>query len=293
MRRALLLAAAMLASTLIAPLAVADHVYSHRYVFEGRVLDVEGRPVPGAHVELYSVGWDARSPCQRSPHQDVTDENGDFRFCHHLHEASATWRVGVTVNGTRCDGCEKPMDTAFRRTVVTITLPNATGVAPPLWDRTFEFTGKVWRSGATLLEDVPVYGLAIANATVNVSLVMPNRTATREAVATDGFGDFDATFQLEEGVDPAEVEVVLESFGMTHRRKLDTFAHRQTVGFLLPAEAGGPRGVDINFPQSGSASTTPPGATTPGIPAALFVGFAVLAVGTIVLRKWRERQRGP
>jgi hypothetical protein len=294
--RALMPLAILLLASAALPVAEADHVYSHRFVMEGRVLDAEGLPVPGLPVEFYSVGWSAGAACQREPPAAVTDENGDFRFCYHVHEVSASWRVGVLVNGTRCPDCERPMDTAFRRTVITTVLENETGVAPSEWERTYSVTGKVWRRGATLLEDVPVHGLAITDAPVNVTLRLPDGTSTEEQLVTDGFGDFDGTFLLEEGVNASEVEMVLETMGQRQTRPLATSAHRQTVGFMLPPQDEDARGIELNFPQGADSAATrdpPPGATAPAVPAALFIGVAVAAVGWIFARKWRERREQP
>lgn len=289
MRRALL-AAALLGAALLAPSAPADHVYSHRYVVEGRVLDAAGLPVPGVVVDLEPHGWGPAETCPRDPHSPATDVNGDFRFCFHMHELRAEWSTTVRVGNATVT---KPMDTAFRRTFVTLVAEEARGVEPPAWNRTFELTGKVWRSGATVLEGVPVYGIAIIGAPVNITLRLPDGGRTVETVTTDGQGDYEATFRLEEGVDPAEVEVALESMGQAQARRLDTFAHRQAVGFILPAEGATPA-VGVGFPQGaeGAAAADAPGTGSVRVPGGLFIGIAVAAVGTIVVRKWRERRAG-
>lgn len=282
---------ALLLTIALAPPAGADHSYSHRFVFEGRVVDAEGLPLPGREVEFYSIGGSFGGPCQEG-HRRITDENGDFRFCYHVHELDPSTRTGVRVGNAT--PVEKPMDTAFRRTVVTVVVDDENGTAPAEWDRTFSVTGKVWRRGATILEGVPVHGTALAGTPVNVTLRTANGSLTEETLIADQYGDFDATFELVEGVDPAEVQLVLESMGHLQRRPLATFAHRQTVGFLLPPEAAGDP-IDVSFPgDEGSDPDAPtldaasaPGARSPTIPAPLFVGVALFAIVTIIVRKRR------
>lgn len=283
--------AAVVALALAAvPLGAADHAYSHRFVLEGRVVDEDGLPLPNRTVEFFSVGGSFPAPCEGG-HSPVTNVEGDFRFCFHVHELEASTRVGVRVGNATV---EKAMDTAFRRSVVTVVVENETGEAPERWDRTYRVSGKVWRPGATIVEGVPVFGTALAGVPVNVSLLSAQGDVMRGTLVTDSYGDFDATYELVEGTDAAEVELVLESMGSMQRRPLEVFAHRHTVGFLLPPErvpleVGGQPPVTTQFPGEDAAvsEADAPGARAPEVPAALFIGIALAAIATIVVRKRR------
>lgn len=292
MSRALVAALLVVATALLAPVATADHAYSHRFVFEGRLLDAEGLPIPDVEVAFYSIGQQFPEACPSDGHRPITDENGDFRFCFHAHELDPNTRVGVIAGNATL---EKAMDTAFRRTVVTLVDAQAQGVAPAEWEDTFSITGKVWRSGSGIVEGVPVFGNAVIDAPVNLTLALPDGSHTEFELATDGFGDFDATFRIDEDVNASEVRVLVESMGMVHERSLDLFSHRSTVGFFLPAQSATGPGLNVNFPSSDAPAigaeamddSKAPGARSPAIPAALVAAVGLGAVVMLIARRNR------
>ena len=85
MRPTLALAAvAVLALFALVPLAQhasADHVYTHRYVVQGRVVDTAGQPVQGATMTVEFRGWfpddgEIAGTCR----EDNSQRTGDTTF---------------------------------------------------------------------------------------------------------------------------------------------------------------------------------------------------------------------
>jgi hypothetical protein len=275
----------LLALLLAAPLAGADHVYSHRFVFEGRLLGSDGTPLANRTVEFFADGDSFAEPCSvRS--RPVTDENGDFSFCFHKHGLDSRTEVGVRAGNA---SIVKPMDTAFRKSVVTLTEPNETGVAPEGWNVTHLVAGRVWRSGAQELEGVRVYGAALRHVPVNLTLLDAAGGRTEIPLTTDGFGDFGALVRLADPADPANVTVEIEVLGLRQTRTLDLFSHRITVGFILPPEGAGPDpAVDVAFPASASRQQAPGHATPPVSPGLVLVILLLLA-GALLLARMQRR----
>jgi hypothetical protein len=165
--RSLLLAALVL----LGPLAAADHVFSHRFVVEGRVIGANGLPVPGVLVDVSSVGERFVEPCQELQ-RPVTDAWGDFRYCYHRHEVGPHGTVTVTAGNA---SESRPVDADLRRMVFYLQDAGASGVAPEGWARTFHVDGRVWERGLTRLDGVNVSGLAIDRTPVQVSTVNATR----------------------------------------------------------------------------------------------------------------------
>lgn len=279
--RALILAALLLAPLL--PHAQADHVYSHRLVIDGRVLSADGLPVPGREV-IFSSETIRDHPCAGSPHQNVTDEWGDFRFCFHVHDLYASDAITVRVGNT---SVEHRMDTATRRIIPTLILdPSEEGHAPPDWERTFHLTGRVWRGGSTVLEGVPVYGLVQTGVPVNLTITYANGTPETRVLNTTQFGDFGTTIVLDEGTNPRDVRLHMESLGHQQTRRLDTFTHRNIVGFLLPASLD-VRTSTQELQDQETGTEPPPGSRTPPV-SGPFVGALAVAI-VLMLHVARRR----
>lgn len=280
--RAAGLAALLLVS--IAPVGAADHVYSHRFVTEGRVLTEAGLPLANATVEFDSTSPYFVEPCGGQPHQNVTDEYGDFRFCFHIHELDPSDRITLRVGNTTL---ERGIDTAFRRGIVNLVVEDEAEDVPEDWHETYRFAGKVWRAGSTSLEGVPVYGVAQAHAPVNLTLILPDGIEAHRTVFTDAYGDFDVTYRLPSDVDANETKLVLESFGSKQRRSFETFGHRTTVGFRLP-QTDSP--IQVNFGQEPSPWPAP-GTRTPPFPAALLVALGLGVIGMVHVAKKRREEK--
>ncbi len=282
MRAPLALIVAFVAVAFVPLFAGAEHVYSHRFVFEGRVLGADGYPAPGQQVEFYAIGGNFTEACQMEPDRSITDEFGDFGFCFHVHELQSTTRVGVRVGD---ESAEKPMDTGFRRSYAVLRLPDVDGTEPEGWNETHRLKGKVWKNGPQNLEGVFVYGAAIQRAQVNISFELPDGTVTREWLTTDGYGDYDGTFRLADGIDATEIRVTLESMGQTHARRLDPVSHVLTVGFILRADRAPSVGAQ-GF--SDDISEGPyPGEGIPPIAIGTIGLYAALTLA-IVIRKRRQ-----
>lgn len=278
--RLLAITAVLVLATLLAPSAAGDHVFSHRFTFEGRLVGSDQLPLPGRIVEFFATGDEFLVPCADRPHQSVTDQWGDFRFCFHKHELSTSTTVGVSVGNVTIS---RPMDTAFRRTIVALREPNETGVAPPGWNETYRITGRAWSPGATVLEDVRVFGLAVANVPVNVTVETPDGTTTF-ASSTDDFGDFDIEIVTSEA--PQDVTVRMEALGSVQAARLNGITHRTTAPIYLPPHDGGDGDVQASFPQARVESV--PGTTTPSASPALVSGVMLAVIGAIWLARRKK-----
>ena len=96
MRLVLLALALFLA---LAPVVMADHVYSHRTYVLGRVLDVEGRPAAGVVVTAGFDGIETGGRCFDS-RPEVTGPRGDYEICRHTHALREGISVTVSVGNT-------------------------------------------------------------------------------------------------------------------------------------------------------------------------------------------------
>jgi len=262
------------------PVVGADHVYSHRYVFEGRVVGADGLPLAGEVVEFYAEGDDFLDACSDTTQQAVTDQWGDFRFCFHKHDLGSTTGVGVRVAG---HDYPKPLDTAFRRSVVFIEIEERNGTAPPAWNTTYRFGGKVWQgTGPRSLEGVEVFGIARADMPVNVTVSVDGVEQEAFATVTDGYGDFDVEIVTNASVD--NVTVSFEAGGTDHLAQPSASHHRTTVGLFLP-----PDYVARRTPE---ATSTPipavPGTTTPPLTSVVVLGLGLALVAAVVVAKRRR-----
>lgn len=279
MRRAALLA--LLLALPLAPTAGADHVYSHRYVFEGRLVGSDDLPIPGRAVEFFSRGADLLEPCGDGPNMAVTDQWGDFRFCFHAHNLTTDIVVGVRAGDAVV---ERPIDTAFRRTIVELRDEGSTGVAPEGWETTFRVAGRAWKpTGERLLEGVRVFGLAMAHEPIDVTVRTPEGNLTYRT-RTDAYGDFDLV--LERIDDPRNTTVLLEAEGARQGMRLDLDTHRTTAPLFFPREEGsGP-----SFPVPAPAATTPaPGSRPPPMHPFVLVGLALALVGALAAAKRKKK----
>lgn len=275
------LALLLVLPALLAPAAAGDHVFSHRFVFEGRLLGSDDLPLPGRVVEFFARGDEFLQACADQPQQPVTDEWGDFRFCFHKHDLTTSTVVGVRVGNA---SVEKPIDTGFRRSIVTLREPNETGVAPEGWSTTYRVTGRAWSPGASTLEGVRVFGLAGADLPVNVTVETPGGE-TRFASSTDGFGDFD--IEVVTDADPRDVSVRLEALGSVQTAPLSASTHRTTVPIYLPPHRDG-GDVRASFPDSRAESV--PGTTTPAWSPPLLSGVLLAIIGAVWLAR-RKAER--
>lgn len=271
--------ALLLAALLLAPVALADHVYSHRYVLEGRLLGSDDLPLPGRGVDFFAEGDDFLQPCREGPHDSVTDAEGDFRFCFHHHEIASGSRIGVR-SGNASE--MRPVDLGFRKTYLTLHEPNETGVEPSGWSESYRISGRVWRVGAQELEGILVYGEAVIGAQVNLTVRDDQGGASVFTTRTDDFGDYDLL--VETAADPSLLDLTLEVLGRAQPTQLDLRTHRTYAPIHLAPDANAPSPTRITPEQEER-----PGAKTPRLDPVLVVAVALALVVAVVLSRRNTR----
>jgi hypothetical protein len=278
------LALAVLVLLASVPLSAGEHVYSHRIVFEGRLLGADGFPIPARPVEFFSEGQTFARACNDDSTRAITDEWGDFRFCFHAHDLTPSTRIGVRAGNA---SILKPVDTAFRRTIVELRDETTLGTQPAGWNETFRITGKVWQLGSTDLEGVDVYGLALPDVRVNLSLDTPEGTQTYD-LTTDAFGDFDATLRLLPNVSAENVTVRAEAMGIESVEPLGARFHLNSIGLRVPPPRGFQAAVDTSFPGAETTTQAAPGTKAPEVSPVMLVGAAIAGVLVLALKKRKK-----
>lgn len=274
--------ALLLAALLLAPVAFADHVYSHRYVVEGRLLGADGAPLPGRAVTLASERDEFLEPCREGPQQSVTDAWGDFRFCFHHHEIQAGAIMTVTAGNA---SAVRAVDVALRRTHVILHEPNETGTAPEAWNATYRVSGRAWRVGVQQLEGIQVYGEAVMRLPVNLTVRDDRGGESVFRTTTDAYGDYDLLVETNET--PANLSLTIEALGRAQPTQLDAGTHRTYAPIYL-APKDDAKTARVEAPDAGDAPA-PPGSTTPRVNPILLVALALALVVALVLSKRKAR----
>lgn len=277
MRRAALLLLALLA---LPSLVQADHVYSHRYVVDGRLLGSDGLPLPGREVTISVQGDDFLERC-REGSEPVTDERGDFRFCYHIHALQAGSYVNVTYGNATA---MRSVDVAFRRTHVLLRETNETGIAPPNWSETYRISGRAWRPGPIELEGVQVFGEAVIGLPVNLTVHGQNATPAVFTTRTDGYGDFDLELTVLPDAKPEEITMTLEAMGRGQPVALESFFHR-SYSPIYVALTDAPDVPDRPIDVSPQTDPSAPGSGTPRVSPVLVVAMALALVAAVVLSR--------
>lgn len=262
---------------LLVPAGAADHVFSHRFIVEGRLIGGDGLPLAGRVVELNVTGERLSEPCVGG-HDRVTDAWGDFRFCFHRHEVSPLGVVRVSSGNA---SSTRPLDADLRRMVFFLVDENATGVAPQGWETTYKVDGRVWERGLLILEGVRVSGVTYPTTKVNLTLLNVSDVTGRGAyysLLTDSFGDFAANiqFSLPQHAPVAIMRLSVEGFEGRVEVPADTRFHRNAV--------------DLVYPLEGAPVGAPPGSRSGPFSAALILAVALaLSVSVaVVTRKGRK-----
>jgi hypothetical protein len=232
--RARALVLALLAGGFLLPTAGAEHLYSHRYVVFGRLLDANGDPVPGEPVELGYSGIQPVGACVSQPdtatqaygetrNVAVTDASGDFQFCLHQHAmaeaAPGDGFVRVPQEGNFT--VQFPLDADFRESNVVVRLDHASPRAnPAALNASYVILARLWRSaGRTLaLEGQPVFGDVVGDEVVNVPFAHDGRVE-RFSAATNVDGDL--ALRVPVSARPASGNVTFEAAGETRTYPLD------------------------------------------------------------------------
>lgn len=268
--------ALLLAALLVAPLALADHVYSHRILIEGRLIGGDGHPLPGRVMQFEVEGERLTEACAEG-HKQITDEWGDFWFCYHRHEVVRTATVRVSSgNATQT----LPLDADLRRMVFYLRDENATGVAPATWETTYFVDGRLWERGPARLDGVNVSGLALAGERVNLTVLNASANGTRAGayydIPTNAFGDYAFVLRLRSEEVALRTTVRVTAYGGTVESPLDPEFHRSTLDLVFPLE------------KAERAVERPPGLRSGPISVGLIAVMA-LALGLAVFVARRKR----
>lgn len=234
--RARALLFALLAVAPFVPLAGAEHVYSHRFLVEGRVVGANGLPLAGIEVRVDAPEARLAQACGEG-HRNVTDANGDFAFCYHRHEMTQEGSVTVTAGDATSS---RPIDIELRRMVFLLLDPARNGTATRDWGTRYQVDGRVWERDPQQIEGVLVEGAPYTDELVNVTLIRGSDVATPFHVRTDGFGTYRVTFYLVEEEFPENVQLRVTARNATMRALLDPTFHRMTVDVRLPIVAQEP-----------------------------------------------------
>ena len=266
----------LLGALLLAPLASADHVFSHRVYVVGRVIDAEGLPAPGLAVNVSFEGAPASRACFDSK-EEVTGPTGDYEVCRHVHaiadDATVTVRVGGAQKSAR-------VDPDLRHAVASLQLDGPAPFADINGERTFARTFLVTgRMFELLREPQAEEGIEVDarpfHEDVNVSIRSGDEVLANATVKPDEHGRYRAQLDVDELPPGALVRVVAGRDG-----------GEELASVLL-------RRADLNVVRD-SRLAHGPGDDAPGTGTPLGAGLALLAltVSALVARgARRERPR--
>jgi hypothetical protein len=247
-----LLVLALLASSLVLPLAASDHAYSHRYVIYGRVVDAAGNAVPGLTVELGLKDLETEGPCANQPETEtdafgrtedhrVTNAFGEFMFCRHVHSMSRSvpGTAILLLPGAGNVSRELELDPYYRTSFVSIQLPDARPEAnAEILAKNYTVLGRLWREGdaKTHVEGIRVFGETYDQGLVNVTLEIPGRDPIRVNTTTNNYGDFAVRIPVD--AKPEGGFVTIEADGRTFREAVDPKVGTTAFKAELPSSGG-------------------------------------------------------
>ncbi|MHB8604778.1 MAG: hypothetical protein ACYDCK_05935 [Thermoplasmatota archaeon] len=205
-----------------APVAAADHVYSHRYIVYGRILDANGFPLVNERVGIQYQTFNADlGPCNyevqagtlrglevSQQSNDIvavrTDALGDFFYCAHI---DAPVPVGSQIIIHVRDVTQSyTTDVNYRHTFVQLTIPNATGTPSAAFNDSVAASGTVWYPSEERLENIDVHGIMVDSASVHLTLVANGQTLEKDVVTTR-YGNWSAIFALASPVTSGQLTV--------------------------------------------------------------------------------------
>lgn len=207
----------------LAPLAMADHAYSHRYIIFGRVSDANGDPVPNLTVNLNYFDFKPETPCGYQPGTQTeafgrtentppwdgvsqpvrafTNQFGEFIFCFHTHPLSRTLPGSGRLEIPEADNFARDItfDANTRQQFVDLQLPTARDDANKLVNSAYYTVyGRLWRpdSSDPQVEGIRVFGKTLNQVPVNVTLTLDNGTVIERTAHTNNYGDFSIRLNL-------------------------------------------------------------------------------------------------
>lgn len=277
---------AVLVVVALAPGAMGDHTYSHRYLVRGRVLDEAGNPLVNATMALGTEGFRAESLCSDStPPYGRTDEFGDFEYCMHVHEIPAGANVTVALGDY---GYPARADGDLRVTTFLLEVKNATGSPKPLnWARTYVVEGKVWqRTREGTQDNVRVTGVALPDEEVTLTLETGGLSFDGQAT-TDGYGEYRVRFHLP--VDVRDGNVTVGAAGEERTFPLIPKFMRSRIDVKLDGDGDHPLLDEqapprLNFPEQPPADVeAAPGTAVPPLPMPSLATMSIVATAGAVL----------
>jgi hypothetical protein len=241
-RVATLAAVLILLTVGLAAPALADHVYSHRYLTYGRVVDKDGLPVKGASVKIELLNFDLNlGYCGQDSVLITTDELGNFYQCNHIDTSiPGGAEVKVTVEGVTQT---QKANANERESFFVIQLDRNATVDPATlakWSRHYSVRGVVWKQiiGRTSLEQISVNGLTAGNVSVDVRLDYNGKTLYGHTRTSREYGWYLVEFDnLTEA--PKTGTVTVTSEGVTVTTPIDPVGRYSHVLVDLPRELAG------------------------------------------------------
>lgn len=267
MRAATVAVAAVGLLALAAAPAVADHVYSHRYLVFGSVVDADGMPLEGVSLNFdFGEFSDHEGPCAQEGsggadrQKDTTDAMGRYFHCAHIHTSGSSQHdFRVQAGGpVATHTVTVTSDPDLRRSNVNIQLdqayPDQRGDTDA-WAQSYQVRGIVWQPEDTRLDGISVGGIALTYESVEATITTSDGTThegdfvqspwntprynpqlreTRTNVS-DRYGDFIFRWDdLPEDLAGGEVTVSTPDESVTE--PLDPTQRYSTANVILPGE---------------------------------------------------------
>lgn len=200
--------------------ASADHVYTHRYLVQGRVVDTAGAPVSQANVHIQLDGWLVRDEgveglCREGGAQRVAEDAwitrtnafGDYSICLHAHQLIDTGQVVITVGNTTVN-VDKDIDT--RTSFKHITIEEGAAGQPGdvgQFSSLVMVRGRIWQplAEAQRIEGNPATGTTPTALKINVTLELADGTTVSQETSPNQWGDFGVQLSTQDDLEGAQV----------------------------------------------------------------------------------------
>lgn len=230
----------------LAPIAMADHAYSHRYIIFGRVSDANGDPIPNLTLNLNFADFSPEGPCGYQPGTETeafgrtentppwdgasqpvrafTDQFGEFTYCFHTHPMSRALPGSATITIPQADNFVQQLtfDASTRQQFANIQLPTVRDDANKLANsQYYTVYGRLWRPDGSdpQVEGVRVFGHTLNQVPVNITLTLDDGTVIERASHTNNYGDFSVRLNLTGK--PTGGKVMIEAEGKTFESAID------------------------------------------------------------------------
>lgn len=271
------LAPALLALVLLAPVAGADDLFSHRLYVVGRVVDADGVPPVGVPVETTFAGVRGLSGRCYDGIDEVTGAKGDFVVCRHAHAVQDDATVTLTVgNASRTLALDPDLRLASASVQLAGTASSIDLDGARAFNRTFLVAG---RHFALVAKPTEVEGVVV-NATpvmanVTARLLAQGRELASATARPNEHGDY--RIDLAVGELPSGAIVRVESGGDATEEPASALFRRADT--LLVRDERLADGPGANAPGAAPGKVPVPGA----------LALAALAFSAFAWRRARRR----